>query len=125
MKKEGFSPQERMLKRSDFLECFAKGRKKSSANFIIFYQVRRVDYPRIGITVSKKVGNAVRRNRMKRLLREFFRLHKAFFLPGLDYSIVVKKRCSLNTLNDVVRELIPLLLRVRKSGNFKQKVSTC
>ena len=125
MKKQGFSQQERMLKRPDFLECFARGRKKNSANFIIFYQDRRIDHPRIGITVSKKVGNAVRRNRIKRLLREFFRLHKALFLPGLDYSIVVKKRCSLNIFNDVVRELTPLLLRMRKSGNFKQKVSTC
>jgi ribonuclease P protein component len=67
----------------------------------------------------------VRRNRMKRLLREFFRLHKALFLPGVDYSVVVKRNCSLNTFNDVVRELTPLLLRMRKSGNFKQKVSTC
>ena len=125
MKKQGFSQRERMLKRPDFLECFARGRKKSSANFLIFYQNRRTDHPRIGITVSKKVGNAVRRNRIKRLLREFFRLHKALFLPGVDYSIVVKKRCSLNTFNDVVRELNPLLLRMRKSGNFKPKVSTC
>jgi len=125
MKKQGFSQQERMLKRPDFLECFARGRKKNSANFIIFYQDRRRDHPRIGITVSKKVGNAVRRNRVKRLLREFFRLHKELFLPGVDYSVVVKKRCSLNTFNDVVQELTPLLLRMRKSGNFKQKVSTC
>jgi len=63
MKKQGFSQQERMLKRPDFLECFARGRKKNSANFIIFYQDRRIGHPRIGITVSKKVGNAVRRNR--------------------------------------------------------------
>jgi len=86
MKKQGFSQQERMLKRPDFLECFARGRKKNSANFIIFYQDRRIGHPRIGITVSKKVGNAVRRNRIKRLLREFFRLHKALFLPGVAQS---------------------------------------
>jgi len=125
MKNQGFSPQERILKRPDFLECFARGRKKYSTNFVVFYQARGTDYPRIGITVSKKVGNAVRRNRLKRLLREFFRLHKALFLSGVDYSVVVKKKCSLNTFDDVVRELTPLLLRVKKSGKFKQKVSTC
>lgn len=114
-----------MLKRPDFLECFARGRKKNSANFIIFCLDRKTDHPRIGITVSKKVGNAVRRNRIKRLLREFFRLHKALFLPGVEYSIVVKKKCSLNTFNEVVQELTPLLLRIRKSGNFKQTVSIC
>lgn len=114
-----------MLKRPDFLECFTRGRRKNSANFIIFYQDRRYDQPRIGITASKKVGNAVRRNRIKRLLREFFRLYKVLFLPGVDYSIVVKKKCSLNTFTDVVRELSPLLLQMRKSGKFKQKVSTC
>ena len=127
MKKQGFSRQERMLKRSEFLECFAGGRKKHSAHFIIFYQNQKkmIDYPRIGITVSKKVGNAVRRNRLKRLLREFFRLHKAFFLPGVDYSIVVKRKCYLNTLDEIVQELSPLLLKLRKSGNSRQEVSAC
>lgn len=114
-----------MLKRPAFLECFAKGRKRNSANFLIFSLERGTEQTRIGITVSKKVGNAVRRNRIKRLLREFFRLHKELFLPGVDYSFVVKKNFSLNTFNDLVQELSPFLQRMRKSGNFKKNVSTC
>ena len=125
MKKQGFSQYERMRKRPDYLACFARGRKKYSAHFIIFYLDRGTGCARIGITVSKKVGNAVRRNRIKRLLREFFRLHKAIFLPGVDFSLVVKKNYSLTTLDDVVRELYPLLKRIRKSGNLKKNVSTC
>ncbi len=125
MKKQGFSQQERILKRRDFLACFARGRKKYSAHFIIFCLDRGSGPSRIGVTVSKKVGNAVKRNRIKRLLREFYRLHKDLFLPGMDYSVVVKKNYSLVSLDDVVRELSPLLLRMKKSGNLTKNVSTC
>jgi ribonuclease P protein component len=46
---------------------------------------------RLGITVSKRVGNSVRRNRVKRLVREFFRLHKDSFPQGCDIVIAARK----------------------------------
>lgn len=48
-------------------------------------------FTRLGITVSKKVGNSVTRNKIKRLVREFFRLHKALFPRSCDVVIVAKK----------------------------------
>jgi ribonuclease P protein component len=45
---------------------------------------------RLGISVSRKVGNAVCRNRIKRWLREYFRLHRAEFYSVTDLSVVVK-----------------------------------
>jgi ribonuclease P protein component len=51
------------------------------------------------------VGNAVRRNRIKRLIREFFRLHKAHFSQGYDIVIIAKKDASYLDLGRVEEEL--------------------
>ena len=48
----------------------------------------------MGITASKRVGNAVKRNRAKRLIREFFRLNKSGFPPGYDIVISAKKNAG-------------------------------
>ncbi|MBN2333434.1 MAG: ribonuclease P protein component [Deltaproteobacteria bacterium] len=112
-----------MLKRSDYQQCFAAGKKRSSKNLLFFYLVQDTGRVRFGVTVSKKVGKAVKRNRLKRLLREFYRLHKALFLPGVDYSIVVKRKCSIQSLTDVAREMMPLLQQMRKQHNPVENVS--
>ncbi len=98
-----------MRQRRDYQRCFACGQRKSRANLILFHRFRGEGPARIGITVSRKVGNAVRRNRIKRLLREFYRLHKDLFLPGRDYSLVARKNFRLDSLADVRREMQSLL----------------
>lgn len=63
-----------------------------------------MSYSRLGVTVSRKVGNAVVRNRVKRLLRETFRLHPEFFRWPIDLVVIAKREVRAERLSDVVRE---------------------
>ena len=72
----------------------AKGRKKLSAYankyFIMYVKENGLDKNRIGISVSKKVGNSVVRHRITRLVRESYRLHESVFNSGLDMVIIAR-----------------------------------
>jgi ribonuclease P protein component len=82
----------RLKKRPEFL-AVRSGKKLRGPHFLI-EQNRRSDgglEPRVGLTVSKKCGNAPQRNRIKRRLREAIRLHAAIdMLPSTDYVIVAR-----------------------------------
>ena len=88
-----FTKKDRLLKRKDFIRLQKTGKRASDKYFIILFcpAENRV---RLGITVSKKVGNAVKRNKIKRLIREFFRLNKHKFKSSFDINIIVKKQAA-------------------------------
>ena len=106
----------RLLKKSEFSLCYHKGKRYFSANFIFFVFKTGLETWRLGLSVSRKIGGATRRNRVKRLLREFFRLNQALLPSGLDMVVVPKKGLDPLRLNYglVEQELFPLL-----TGLFK------
>ena len=87
---------ERLRKRADFVAA-ASGIKVPAATFVLQARDRRDRGPvRVGFTVSKKVGNAVERNRVRRRLREVVRLKsEAVLRPGHDY-VLVGRRAALS-----------------------------
>lgn len=111
-----FAKECRITKRPHFLECYDRGRRYFSANFILIVLERMENERswRLGLAVSKKVGKAVRRNRIKRLIREFFRLHQDRISLPLDFVVIPKKAINADSLDfaQVERELAPLLRKI-------------
>ena len=88
---------------------------KGIANgFLVFYARRnRLGVNRVGITAGKKLGKAHIRNRIRRRLREVYRLHEEMFLPGWDIVVVARSRCLDAPFADLTKAYLAL---ARKSG---------
>lgn len=82
-----------------------------TTHFVVRVKENRLSLKRIGASIGKKTGNAVRRNRMRRLIKEFFRLHKPLFGENTDILIVVKSIPDKPTLHSVGEELKSALPR--------------
>lgn len=83
-----------LRKSSDFQRVRYGGKSHHTAHFIIVVLERSNSLTRLGLTVSRKVGGAVQRNRVKRLIREFFRIHLSSLPQGVDISIIAKKNAT-------------------------------
>lgn len=86
-----YPKEHRILNRKDFVNLNQLGKKFHTSNFVVIFKQNGLGITRLGITVSKKIGNSVKRNKVKRLIREFFRLYKASFPQGYDFVIAAKK----------------------------------
>ena len=85
-----FLPKEsRILRSRDFRRVQRNGRKWKSRDLFFLYLPNQENQVRIGLVVSKKVGNAVVRNRVKRRLREIFRSQIHSYLKGVDIVVIV------------------------------------
>lgn len=109
-----FALREHKLRcRAEFLHCYDKGRRYFSTRFVLFAAPRAdAALPwRLGMAVTKKCGSAVRRNRVRRLVRESFRLMQGSIADGYDYVVVPKRGIDSRSLTFalVSAELGPLL----------------
>jgi len=105
MKAHAFGKEEKILKKRDYTRVYEQGKRIYSRRFTIIVSPNPDGKTRLGTTVSKKTGNAVQRNRIKRLLREFFRLNKSRLPASLDIVIIAKRDILPLGYQDVCREL--------------------
>ena len=80
------------LKLNHIFRRLYHGNGFADAYLVLYARKNRTDRNRIGITVSKKLGHAVVRNRTRRRLREIYRLHEEQFQPGWDLVVVARCR---------------------------------
>jgi ribonuclease P protein component len=111
MSNHGFAKRVRLLRPSDFERVFDARNSASDAWIVLYGAASEAGHPRIGLTVSRRAGNAVERNRWKRLLREAFRLTQAD-LPPLDPVCVVRGQ-SPPTFGQLCESLIALSKHVQ------------
>ena len=115
MRSSSLTKKERILKRADFIDINLHGKRFRTENFTIIARPNGGDITRLGITVSKRVGNSTKRNRVKRLIREFFRLHKHAIPKGYDVVIIPLHEIQAPSLSAVREELGNALV---KNGEF-------
>lgn len=113
---------DRLKRRADFERVQSRGRKVHSARFLFLVLAREVEGAtptRLGLTVTRKVANAVGRNRIKRVLREVFRKNRALFPSGCDVVIVAKDRApglGYEDTRDEVQQASTALLRAGRTS---------
>lgn len=115
-KDERLRREERLRKKGDFEIIAKQGARKHTKNFLIITRKNDRGFSRVGAVASKRLGKAVERNRVKRLLREFFRTNKDWLPPSTDYVIVGKKGAQDLPYAHVVDELSTPLKPSQKNG---------
>ncbi|MFP3867323.1 MAG: ribonuclease P protein component [Desulfobacteraceae bacterium] len=103
-----FQKADRLVKKADFERSRTSGQRYHTPNFLVSLVPNQEGRPRLGLVVTKRLGRAVKRNRVKRLLREFFRLNKGN-LPPKDIVIIAKKGAPELNLAEVTAQLQPVL----------------
>ena len=76
----------------EFRRLYAKGKSAVTPYLVVYVRRTGRDHNRLGITVSNEIGKAVVRNRVRRRLREIYRLNEARFQPGWDIVVVARTR---------------------------------
>jgi ribonuclease P protein component len=86
-----FTKGDRLLQRSDFIRLSKDGKRFKNRHFIAYVHKNHLNRCRLGITVTRKVGNATKRNRIKRLAREYFRQNRQIFREHWDIHLIATR----------------------------------
>ena len=114
LKNNTFTKADRLRKRPEFVHLSKTGRRVQNAHFIVLFAPGNLQRSRLGVTVTKRVGNAVTRNRIKRLLREYFRSNKGGVGANLDINIIAKKEAIGLTSAEIFTMLESLFKKIER-----------
>jgi ribonuclease P protein component len=108
-----------LKKRRDFQYVQNYGRKHRSRHYLVIQRQNIIGIRRLGIIASKKIGGAVQRNRVKRVIREVFRLYENKFPESMDFVFVARKRSHELKMQEAAREILGCLVLNGSSNNTR------
>jgi ribonuclease P protein component len=100
-----YPPSARLRKRAEFVRLKDSAQKFATRAILVVWQANDLAVARLGITVSKKVGCAVTRNRVKRFVREIFRNNR-FLLPAVDMNVIARSEAAHLDFHGLEQELL-------------------
>lgn len=89
-----------------FNQVYKRGKSIVNRHVVMYYNKNQLGYNQVGFSVSKKVGKAVVRNRVKRLMKESFRLNEAKFVDGYDLVFVARVRSKDSSYKEIEKAMI-------------------
>lgn len=110
-----FRPAERVRRRPEFLQAYEQGRKLHTRFMTVFARSTDAPVARLGVSATRKLGQAVVRNRAKRRARELFRHHKP--MPGVDLVLIPRRGFDTASFEELEREYLGALRRLRLSAS--------
>lgn len=110
-----FRREERVRKRRQYLDAYEHGEKFGGSFFYAYFLLNHLQHSRLGLTVSRKVGPPVERNKVKRRLREVFRLNKDRLCPPCDVILNARRSAVEATFRALEEEF------VRVAGKWSQE----
>ena len=108
-------PEVTVKENYEFRRIYRKGRSAVSPCMVVYCQKNRQGRSRLGVTVSTKLGHAVVRNKVRRRLREIYRLNRDHMVPGYDVIVVARTRAAAAPYRRLEREYLSLLNKLELS----------
>lgn len=105
-----------LKKNADFGRVYKKGKSGANRTLVLYILDNGTDRNRLGISVSKKVGNSVVRHRVKRLIKESYRLNEGRFLTGYDLVYIARVSSNDKSYREIEKSLLHVSRKMKILG---------
>ncbi len=112
---ESFGKDRRILRRAEYLQVYEAGRRLAGRKLVFFLRPASSGGTRLGITITKKTGSSVVRNRLRRRLRELFRRTEGFAAP-VDLVVNVRPGAEKAPFSELAEDFARLARRAEEPG---------
>ena len=116
----------RVKKQKDFNAIFKEGKSFANRKFVIYRLENNEQHFRVGLSVSKKLGNAVMRNQIKRRIRHLLIEHKNQLVENVDFVVIARKGVEILDYAEMEKNLLHVLKlsKIYQEGNGSEKEIT-